>query len=340
MNTLARQFKTYIVEARFTSLFTTIIVLVMRLLLFLQKGLPQSEATDAGFVWPYVGHFFENPWISFLAATASVFVIAIFISQLNLRYGIIRMRTSLSYIFPLILFSVHPFFLPMSPAYLSTIFILWALFPLLDSYDYPSTPQKYAFQSSILLSIAAFFEIYSLLLIPFWWAAQHSVSSFRIKSFFASLWGIVLVFWIVFAFYVFGDNIAGFVAPFLHLTEIIDVTHIPTYTVPQWGFIATLLILVVVYISADSKHLRRDKVFSQKILSYIILLIAFCLIFQAIYLTRTLFWLYLIVALVSFIVSHYYTVVGRKWEIYSFFILLILLLLLYYVNYFTNSSPF
>lgn len=312
----------------------------MRFAYFWFKGLPNTTVNESDFVWRYIYPYFDNPWVSFVSATASVFLIAIFVSQLNLQYGIIRSRTSMTFVIPLLILSSHPIFLVMSPIYIAILFILWSLFPLFDSHQ-QSHQQKIAFQYSVFISMASLFSIYALLLLPFWWREQNQLSSrFAMRTFFASLWGVILSYWIVFACYVFGDNLEGFVSPFYGLIQIVDFTVLPTFTVPQWGFLATLLIFFIVYLILDRGKVSRDKVSSQKILSFLNVLILATLLFQVLYLTSTLFWLYSALTLLSFILAHYYTVVIRKWEVRSFLILILLVAILYFVNFFTTRSPF
>lgn len=338
MDFIAKKFKLHLIEARFTSLIVSVTVLLLRFFLFIQKGIPDHAITDTGFVWKYIGPYFANPYISFAASTASVFLIAAFISQLNLRYGLIRTRTSLPYIFPLIVFSVHPFFLVMTPDYVSTIFILWAFFPLLDSHQL-SESHKFAFRSSILIAIAGIFQIYALLFIPLWWIGQYRMGGFNFRSLIASPWGVILVYWIVFALYVFGDNLQGFIEPFTSFAKF-DFYQLPTFSLPQWGFVVSVLLLAIIYVTTDAKFVRRDKVIAQKAIVFVVTLMFFSIGFQIIYWQHTLFWLYIVLVLLSFIMAHFYTITAIKWEIYSFFILLFILLAFYLINYFTDSSPF
>ncbi len=340
MALIQRSYKTYIVEGRFTAIIISLAVLAMRVGFFMLKDLPKLTITESDFIWRYIYSYFDNPLVSFISSTICVFIIAIFVSQLNIKYGVIRTRTSLAFSMPLIIFSSHPIFYVMSPVFISIIFILWALFPIFDSHQL-SHQQKFAFQSSVLLSAASMFSIYSLLLIPLWWYGQNKLSSrFGFRTFLASLWGIILMYWIVFALYVFGDNLAGFASPFLALVTFVDINVIPKLTVPQWGFLSTILIFFIVYLTLDKGKVLRDKVSTQKIISFITIVIIFSLFFQIVYLTQTLFWFYLAIAFISMILAHYYSVIDGKIESYSFFILIFLVLVIYFINLSTTSSPF
>lgn len=341
MNTLlVRNFKSYFVESRFISIVVSVVVILLRFLMFLRKGLPDFPINSSNFVWPYIESVFqENPIFSFLASTLSVFIISYLISELNIRYGVIRVRTSMPFYIPLILFSIHPFFLRMTPDYLGLIFILWSLFPLLASYQYHHS-HRYAFQFGALLAIAGTFQIYALLFLPLWLVGLSAMGGMGFRSFIASIFGIILVFWIVFALYVFGDNIAGFIDPFKRFSEIYDFTQVPVFSVPQWGFIGTILLFILFFIIADNKQIARERSFTKKVLIFSISIIAFTVLMQVLYLNQTLFWLYVVTAFLSIIIAHFYTNTTFRLEIISFFIILILFAFYYSVNFFTDLSPF
>lgn len=341
MNTLlVRNFKSYFVESRFISLVVSIAVIVLRFLMFLKRGLPDFPINSTNFVWPYIEFVFQQyPIVSFLASTLSVFIISYLISELNIRYGVIRMRTSMPFYIPLILFSIHPFFLKMTPDYLGLIFILWSLFPLLASYQYHHS-HRYAFQFGALMAIAGVFQIYALLFLPLWLVGLSAMGGMGFRSFVASIFGIILVFWIVFALYVFGDNIAGFIDPFKRFSEIYDFTQIPAFSVPQWGFIGTIILFVFFFIVADNKQITRERSFTKKVLIFSISIIVFSILMQVLYQNQTLFWLYVITAFLSILIAHFYTNTILKFEILSYFLILILFAFYYNLNLFTNLSPF
>jgi hypothetical protein len=341
MNTLlVRNFKSFFVESRFISLVVSITVIALRFLMFLKKGLPDFPVNSTGFIWPYIEPvFLENPFLSFLASTLCIFIISYLLSELNVRYGVIRMRTAMPFYVPLILFSVHPFFLRMTPDFPGLIFVLWSLFPLLASYQYHHS-HRFAYQFSALIAIAGIFQIHALLIVPLWLIGLSAMGRINFRSFIASIFGIILVFWIVFVFYVFGDNITGFIDPFKGLTDIYDFTQTPTFSVPQWGFIGTMLLFLFFIITADIKQITRERSFTKKVLIFSISVILLSLLLQILYLTHTFIWIYIIIAFLSIIAAHFYADTTFRLEILSYFFALILLAFYYCLNLFTDLSPF
>lgn len=337
---LARNFKSYFVESRFISFIVAIIIIALRLLMFINKGLPQSSVNGANFVWPYIEVFFQqNPLISFALSTFSVFIVSYLISELNVRYGIMRVRTYMPFYIPLILFSIHPFFLTFTPSFVSLMFILGALFPLLASYQNLHS-HRFAFQFGALIAIAGAFQVYALLLLPLWLIGLSVMGEINFRSIVSSVFGMILVFWIIFALFVFDDNIAGFAEPFTRFVQLYDYRQPPVFTLQQWAFISISLVFVFFFLIADSYKVTRERSFTKKALRFATSVIIVSLLLQILYLGQTQLWIYVIAAFLSLTIAHFYTFAMVRTEILSYFLLLALFIFCYGLNFFTDLSPF
>ncbi|MDD3355938.1 MAG: hypothetical protein PHO84_07460 [Dysgonamonadaceae bacterium] len=328
MNQSVRRFKRNIVESRFTPFVITLLAIFMRLGLFLTTEIQPLEHSSS-FIWHLLSPFFSNPWISLGASTISIFIIANTISQLNLRFSLIRFRTTLPFSLLVFLFSVHPLFLPMSPDYVSVIFILFAFFPLLHSYQHHS-PRNFAFKSGVLIGLAATFQVYAILLLPLWWYGEVSMHGFRIKSFFALVIGSILVFWNVAGLYFIFDDLQSFITPFTYFEKI--ELLLPHFSLMKWNGIGLLVLLSAIFLFADIKIFKRERVLTHKTLSFVVLIITSSFILNFIYWRETQFFVYTIIALISFIVAHYYSHISSNWQVYSFVVVFFVLLLLYIIH--------
>ena len=328
MNRISRRFKRNIVESRFTPIVFALIAIAMRLVMFLSVDLQQQEYPTS-FVWKVISPLFANNWVSLAGSTFSIFAIAYTISQLNLRFTLIRFRTAFPFSLMVVFLSIHPFFLQMSPSYVSTFFILLALFPLLHSYQHHS-PNILAFKSGVLLAIAGTFQVYALVFILLWWYGKTSMHSFRIKSFIALTLGAFLVFWNVAGFYFIFDDLQSFLIPFTYFAKI--ELALPIFSLPQWIGIGIMVLLSVIFLTLDLSVYIRERVLTQKTLSFITTIIIFSFLLHFIYFRQTLLFVYLIAILVSFVIAHYYSHTKTKWQVYSF-ILLLAGLFIVYVNY-------
>ena len=272
---------------------------------------------------------FSNNWISLAASTFSIFVVAFIFSDLNTRFSLTRFRTSLPFALVLFLLSIHPLFLRMSPNYISTIFILFAFSPLIESYQHHA-PRNFAFRSGVLIAIAATFQVFALAFLPLWWFGETSMHGFRVKPFIALLLGVVLVLWNVAGFHFLFGDIESFLAPFIQFSKLNLIP--PQYTIIQWGAITLLSALTVVLILLDIQVFSRQRVITQKTLSFIIFIAIASVVLHFFYWQLTFFSLYQIFIMLSFIVAHYFSHVNKKGGVYLFFFFFISLFL-FYINY-------
>lgn len=328
MHITSRRFRSNLVESRFTPILFTLIAISMRLGLFLSVGIKQHDY-QTSFVWQIVSPVFSNDWLSLAASTLSIFIIASVFSYINTRFTLMRFRTSLPFATVLFLLSTHPVFLRMSPNYISTIFILLSLIPLIESYQHHA-PRVFAFKSGILIAIAATFQVFALLFVPLWWYGEKSMHGFKIKSFAAFLLGVLLVLWNVAGFYFLLDNIDSFWITFMNLSKANLIP--PLYTAIQWSGIALLALFTIILIVLDIKVFTRERVITQKTLSFIILIAIGSITLHFFYWQQTFFFIYQIIIMLSFIVAHYFSHVNKKSGVYLF-ILVFISLIMFYVNY-------
>ncbi len=66
MHPVVKSFRNNFVEGRFAIVLTTLFVIVMRVVLFYKKGLPEISVADDNYLWDYISHLFDNPLISFI----------------------------------------------------------------------------------------------------------------------------------------------------------------------------------------------------------------------------------------------------------------------------------
>lgn len=334
MHPIVRTFRTNIVEGRFFSLLASVFVIAVRWILYHFGNLPKPNLIADNYLYNEISHLFIQPHISLIFSTLSIFIIAYILSYMNNRFGITRTRSNLPYVIPLFLFSLHPYFLMMNGSYIAIIFILIAFFPLLESYQ-KSDPYLYSFRSAILIAVASLFQIQALFLVPLWWRGEFSMRGPQFRSFISSLFGVVLIYTSTFAIYYFSDNIEGFLIPF-NSFYFITFFKIPDFTTLEW-IISTLVFSYFITIMILSvKAYSREKVLSLAFMQFLQFLIIFMLLLQIIYWSKTIFFLNLSVALVSFLSAYFYTKTSSKGNILFAYITLLLFSMFYLSHLFTQ----
>ncbi len=337
MLVVARLFKHYFIEARYTWLVVSTLVVLMRLFLFLHTGMPDAVRPDTGLVWHHISHWFSSDWSSFIAATICIFVIAWTMNLLNSVFALIRTRSSLPLTVPLLLFSVHPYFLPMSAEYLATIFLLLAFFPLLGSYQ-KHEYKAHAFKSGVLIGVASVFQIYAILVVLLWWRGVLMMRNINIKSFISFVLGILLVFWCFFGLYFYFDTLPDFIQSFYVMSEV-GLPKASFLTSKDWTFSALVLSFFAYYMFMSYASCQQSPLLTQNVIRFMVFLLLLMMIFQLIYFMHSFVWLQYGLALLSFLVAYYYSSVRLTTiQVYSACFFLTLLLFCYLSNFLTLAG--
>jgi len=305
MHAVVRSYRTFVVEGRFISFIAAAGVIVMRATLFFRGGRIPVDYNDTGYLWRYFTPLFADPVLSLLASTISVFLIASLISSLNSRFTLIRSRSTLPFVIPLFLLSLHPWFLAMTADYVAVIFILMAFFPLLQSYQ-TSDASLYSFRSAILIGVASLFQIYAIVLLPLWWRGELSMRGTQFRSFLSSLFGFCLVYVSLFSLYFLFDDLPGFVRPFLSFASF-SLPQLPDYSWSSWGIVVLIAIFFISSMILSIRTYTRDKVLTLIFMQFMVLLITFSLLLQILYWQETLFFLMLSIAFISYLNAYFYT---------------------------------
>ncbi|HHU26465.1 MAG TPA: hypothetical protein GXZ56_07585 [Bacteroidales bacterium] len=328
-------FRRTFVEGRFIPSLGVLGFLLMRTLLFLyadpfRSSLPLTD----NHLWNPLSGWFADPLISFLASTVSIFAIAWVLSLMNSRFNLVRARSYLPFVAPLFLFSLHPCFLVMSGDYVAILFILFAFFPLLESYQQPDS-YLYSFRSAVLIGLASLFQVFALWLLPLWWSGERSMRGGQSRSFIASLFGLSLVYVTLFSVYFFTDDLAGFARPFLHFASF-SFPSLSSFSTAEWGVFFLGLLFFVFNIALAAKIYMRDKVLTLVTMRFVVFLVVAMLLLSLIYWEHLRFFLLFAISLVSILNAYLYTRTQVKRHIYMAYGWL-LLMLLFYGSSFVNG---
>jgi len=327
MQSVVRSFRAAFVEGRFVPLFAAVGMIGMRVILLYTGGLPQITSLGDNYVWEPIAHFFTLSQASLVGSTLALFLIAWLLSLLNSKFNLIRSRSSLPFTAPLFLLSLHPYFLVMSGDYMAIIFLLLALFPLLESYQKPDS-YLCSFRAAILIAVASLFQIYALVLLPLWWIGERSMRGPQSRSFVSSLFGLFLVYITLFSIYWLLDDIPRFVRPFLQFASF-SISELPRFSVLEWGGVLFVGLFFIFNMIFSIKIYSRDKALTLSLMQFMVFLIVFLLFLQVVYWQETFFFLSLSLTLISYLNAYFYSRTISKGHIYVAYGMLLFMLLLY-----------
>ncbi len=202
-----------------------------------------------------------------------VLATSILLLWLNQTYSIIRTKTYLPFLFYMLFITTdhHSFF--SFSGNISTIILVITVFHLFKSYQKEKTVEE-AFNVGALISLGSLFSTQMLFFIPIIWIGLSFVQSFSLKSFFASLVGVLAVYWLVFCWYVYKKDLAGFTEPFQYLFQI-NISSITSLELPDWIRVGFSLLITILAIINFQLHSFKDKIRTRVYFYFILTLIGF-----------------------------------------------------------------
>ncbi len=320
-------FRRTFVEGRFVTFPSVLVVLVLRLLLFINNRMEPEVSPGAGYLWKYAAPLFVDPVISLVVSTLAVLLIAWLISRMNNRFALIRTRTNLPFLAPLLLMSLHPCFLVMTPALAAVIPVLLAFFPLLQSYQ-KQDAYLYSFRSGVLVAIASLIHIGALAVVLLWWRGERSMRGPQSRARLSYFFGFLLVGFSFFSLAYLLDDLPGILQPFRFFVAV-SLPTLPDYSVVEWVGLLLVFLFFLANMILSTRVFFRDKVLTLTLMRFIVYLIVFLLLLQIVYWNSTLFFFTLALVLISYLNAYYLTRTNAKSGVWLAYINLSLMLLFY-----------
>lgn len=317
-------YKRNIVENKNLVLFSVLLTIVIRLAFFYFTDTTiQDEHIGGGYLWSGVlTNLLENKTISFSISTLFVFIISFYASQLNAKHGLIRSRTYLIYIFGSLILSSHPVFIFMTPYYISALAFLICTDLLYSSYQ-DKTSNKNAYAIGFIVGISSLFAFHYLMYLPLFWIGFSLMRIFNLKNLIISILGIVSIYWLVFAFFLWQNNLAVFLSPFQHLYPFLN-NSIETIPLKGEGLLVIIALILLITISLDYQtNSFRDKIRIRANIQFLHIASLFSILsFFFIILDPTLN-LYILSCGITILLSHFSTLAEQKWKIIIFYTLIL-----------------
>lgn len=256
-------------------------------------------------------------------------VVGYLLFEFNTNFAFIKAKSPIQISFFLLLIACFPK-LATDNYQLSTIGILIALFFLFRSYQEKISVNK-LFYSFVFLSISSLLQPYYAWLIPIFWIGASQFLSLNVRSFAASIVGILLPYWLLWCFCYLQDTLSVFYSRISSIINFQPFKLIPTISEQiGLGYLLLLLLVATIYhhLHKYSEKLRTRSYISFLIGLGMILIIACC--FQVGLYSQLL---PILISIISLIVGHFFSVArGRMVNLYFIFVLVSIISLYLYNN--------
>lgn len=321
---IIRQYKKNIVENRDLVFFSILLSLLIRFIIFyLLKEAPGNDNSGAGYLWTAISTpFLSNRAISFTISTFFVFAISFYASRLNAKYGLIRNRTYLLYVFGSLIFSSHPVFIYMTHYYVSVFAFLICLDILYSSYQ-NKIGSSSAYALGFVLGVSSLFSFSVLIYLPLFWIGFRMMRIFNFKTFVVSILGIVTIYWLSFAFFLWQNNIAAFLEPFKHLYPILNSSLEKTSFTGESILAAVILILLIIISLDYQTNSFRDKIRIRANIQFLHLASLFSILTYFLIIIDPTLSFYILSCSISILLAHFFTLVEQQWKVIMFYLLIL-----------------
>jgi len=320
MAAVPRFYKNHIAEGKGILIFSIVLALLMRIIFVFTTDTTFVD-TEGGYLWQLLSEFSSNLLYSFIGSSVIVGAMALSVAHINTDFVLIRRRTLMPPAVIIFLFSCHPSFLWISPAYMGVLFLLLIVSILFSAYN-DSIKAVAAFKIAFILSLGSLFAPVLLLYIPLSWLALIIMRCFNFKSLLASLFGAFVIYFPVFSFYLFTDNLAEFLAPFVVGLNIRNLISFPFFDISTISLIFFVFILILLSIITADNYINRhkDKIRIRAYLSLLTFLTILSFVFFLFLNIMPKVNLYISIGIGSLLVSHFFALVETKGTVILFYV--------------------
>ena len=182
-------------------------------------------------------------WNELISLGVTIIIGYVFI-ETNTTFNLIRTRTSmpvcLYWLIATALFFLHPFeWTNLVPL----VFIL-ATYQLFHSYESVSS-SPFIFHSFLFIGLGSIAFPQLLYMVPMLWGSMIPFRAISIKSFLASIIGLMTPYWFIFGYALYFNEMHILLTPLREAAHLypIDYSHLTLPEIASWGVITLLLIV-------------------------------------------------------------------------------------------------
>lgn len=229
-----------------------------------------AESQQGGYpLWETFCHSCIPAWANRLFSFLLYAVIGYFLIQLNNAFAIIRMRASVQTSVYFLLISVCPSLHTLYAGDLAAAAFLVALYFLFRSYQ-QAQPSGSLFHSFAFLGLGSLAFPQLTLFAPLFWIGAYNFQSLRPRSFFASLVGWSLPYWLLLGHAFCHGRMELFVQPFRELATFAPIRfHYQPWELATLGYLLVLFIVSAAHCLVTGYE---DKMRTRSYLHFLILL--------------------------------------------------------------------
>ncbi len=298
-------------------------------------GYPVYSEVSATPLWDTVCNYLPNKTITYLIGILLMTGGAFLIFRANYILVIIREKTFLPPLLYILLISTNPSFFPFKSTSLGIFCLILAIYQLFVAYHDDKSVGK-AYNSALFIGIGSLLWIHILWFLPLFWLGMFNFKSLSIRTFLASLLGIITVYWFLLAWCVLRQDFSAFTIPFASLTKIGFFESVGPKLI-DWIIIIYIGLFVLIASINIFTHEHEENIRTRQYLYFLIIffVVSFSLFFVYEQSSDEFFCISCIPA--SILISHFFTVKKGKKKYIFFYTATFIFVLLTFVRLWNSS---
>jgi len=237
----------------------------------------QTDSVTAGLFYNLMQEYFA-PVLLTIINYVLILGVGLLLLWLNQQFSIIRTRTLLPFLFYMLFITIDaPAFFSLE-GNIATFFLLIIVFYFFKSYQSKRAIEE-AFNIGLLLSLGSLFSGRLLFFIPIIWIGLAYVQALSARSFFASLVGISAPYWLVFCWFLYQKDIAGFTESFHSFFQIKPLSFFD-FTVAGWLKTCFSGLITIAAVVNFRMHSFKDKIKTRVYFYLLLVLILYVSVFM------------------------------------------------------------
>lgn len=233
----------------------------------LAVGYPIAEDAAATPLWNAICRLLSGKELAYAAGMLLTLGGAYLLHRAGYALVLIREKTTLPFLFYVLLVSTNPEFLPLKATSVGVFFLILAFYELLSAY-HDAEARSNAFNVGLLLGTGSLLWVHILWFLPLFWIGMYIFRTLNVRTFAATLIGVATVCWLLFGWCFFMDDSAPIDFALSHILSfrrfsVPDVTAaaaVEIYAAGMLAIVATINIFVHEY--EDSRRSRHMLLFT------------------------------------------------------------------------------
>ncbi|MDO4754942.1 MAG: DUF6427 family protein [Parabacteroides sp.] len=255
---------------------------------------------------------------------------AFLLHRANYVLALIREKTLLPFLFYVLFVSTNPDFFPLKSTSLGVFCLILAIYQLFTSYHDPEARVK-AFNASLLIGIGSLLWIHLLWFMPLFWIGMYNFRSLTLRTFLASLLGVLTVYWFLLGWCVWYHDFTPITIPF---SKLVNLHFLATdgIVLLNWLSIITIALMTVVASLNIITHEEEDSLRSRQFLSFLIMMSVWAFGLYFLYKEASEEFLEMACVPASILIAHFFTVMRGKLVLWSFWTMITLLISVFFIR--------